>query len=45
MPDLQLNKAVFAKFSCLTRQNLALIYASAFTPSLIQIYSELFMGL
>ena len=45
MPDLQLNTAAFAKFNCLTRQSLALIYTAAFTPSLIQIYSDFLMGL
>ena len=45
MPDLQLNIAAFAKFNCLTRQNLALIYTVGSTPSLIQIYSDFFMGL
>ena len=43
MPDLQLNMAAFAKFNCLTRQNLALIYTAAFTTTLIQIYSDFFM--
>ena len=43
MPDLQLNTAAFAKFNCLTRKNFALIYTGAFTPSLVQIYSEFFM--
>ena len=43
MPDLQLNTAAFAKFNCLTRKNLPLIYTGAFTPSLVQIYSEFFM--
>ena len=45
MPDLQLNTAAFAKFNWLTRQNLALIYTVTFTPSLIQVYSDFFMGL
>ena len=45
MPDLQLNTVAFAKFNCLTLQNLALIYTAAFKPSLIQIYSDIFLGL
>ena len=38
MPDLQLGTAAFAKFNCLTRQNLALIYTAAFSPNLIQFF-------
>ena len=45
MPDVQLNTAAFVKFNWLIRTNLALIYTATFTPSLIQIYSDFFMGL
>ena len=45
MQDLQLNTGAFTKLNCLALQNLALIYTATFTPRLIQIYSDIFLGL
>ena len=45
IPDLLLNTVAFAKFNYLTWQNMALFYTNYFTPSLIQIHSDFFIGL
>ena len=39
MSDLQLNTKAFTKFNCLSRQNLAQIYAAAFTPNLFRSFN------